>query len=86
MKQKSIIAGKSPKVIKLEGGETYTWCACGRSASQPWCDGSHKGSGFVPKVFEARIPSPFEKDKTSKLCMCKQTNDAPFCDGSHTKL
>ncbi len=24
--------------------KSYWWCACGRSKSQPFCDGSHKGT------------------------------------------
>ena len=35
------IAQKAPYAVDLEPG-TYWWCACGRSASQPFCDGSHK--------------------------------------------
>lgn len=24
------------------------WCACGRTACQPYCDGSHRGTGITP--------------------------------------
>ena len=24
------------------------WCACGRSAEHPYCDGSHRGTGITP--------------------------------------
>ncbi len=53
---------------------------CGRSASQPFCDGSHKGSGFQPMKLEIA-----EKKKVA-LCQCKHTKTAPFCDGSHCSL
>ncbi|MBF0170277.1 MAG: CDGSH iron-sulfur domain-containing protein [Nitrospinae bacterium] len=59
---------------------TYWWCACGRSAGQPFCDGSHKGTGLAPK--EVKIT---EKGKVP-WCLCKHTKMAPWCDGAHTKL
>ena len=67
------IAQKSPIVKEMEPG-TYQWCACGRSKSQPFCDGSHKGTGFTPK--EVKI---MEK-KTVAWCACKQSSNKPFCD------
>jgi CDGSH-type Zn-finger protein len=73
------IAGTKPHVLKLEPG-SYWWCACGRSASQPFCDGSHAGTGLEP--VEVVIEAP----RTAALCLCKQTAGAPFCDGSHSKL
>ena len=41
------IAQKAPYVVDLEEGKTYYWCACGRSATQPFCDGSHRAAGFT---------------------------------------
>ncbi len=74
-----VIAARKPVVLELEPG-TYHWCACGRSANQPFCDGSHKGTGFSPVAFEVA-----EKKKLA-LCLCKHTGDAPYCDGTHRKL
>jgi CDGSH-type Zn-finger protein len=74
------IAQKGPYAIELERGKKYAWCACGRSANQPLCDGSHKGTGLSPNVFTA------DETKTAHLCGCKHTNDAPFCDGTHQSL
>lgn len=74
------IAAKEPKAVELEAGKTYAWCACGHSSSQPFCDGSHKGTGITPKMMKA------EESKTAYLCMCKQTNNPGFCDGTHNKL
>ena len=48
--EKSKVAGTEPQMVQLEPGNTYTWCACGKSANQPWCDGSHQGSSFSPTV------------------------------------
>lgn len=74
------IAGTAPIPVDVKEGVTYYWCACGRSGTQPFCDGSHEGTSFSPLAFTA------EKDDTVYLCACKQTNNPPFCDGSHTKL
>ncbi|MBF2026814.1 MAG: CDGSH iron-sulfur domain-containing protein [Oscillatoriales cyanobacterium C42_A2020_001] len=73
------IADTKPVVMELEAG-TYYWCSCGRSQGQPFCDGSHKGTGFAPLKFEVA------EKRTVALCNCKYTQNTPFCDGSHTKL
>jgi len=36
------VAGKTPVAVDVKAGETYYWRACGKSAEQPFCDGSHK--------------------------------------------
>ena len=70
----------TPIGLDLEADKNYAWCACGKSNKQPFCDGSHKGSGFVPKIFTA------EESKTAYLCNCKHTENPGFCDGSHNNL
>ncbi|HRP75541.1 MAG TPA: CDGSH iron-sulfur domain-containing protein [Rhodocyclaceae bacterium] len=74
------IAGKEPVAVELEAGKTYFWCACGRSATQPFCDGSHKGTAFEPLKFIA------EKSGTAWLCACKRSADKPYCNGTHKSL
>lgn len=74
-----VIAQKAPYELELEPG-TYYWCACGRSKSQPFCDGSHEGTGFEPKEFV------IAGKQTVFLCGCKWTADPPFCDGAHESL
>lgn len=78
--EKPTIAGMTPLPVQLEAGKTYAWCSCGKSTNQPFCDGSHKGSSFVPKVFIA------EETKIAYLCNCKYTTNPGFCDGSHKTL
>ena len=75
-----VIAQKSPIPVEVEAGKTYYWCTCGKSAKQPLCDGSHKGSEFAPLAWTA------PESKTAYLCACKQTKNAPLCDGSHKAL
>ncbi len=70
----------SPIEVKLEAGRQYYWCTCGRSNSQPFCDGSHKGTEFTPLAINA------DTDKTVWLCTCKKTANKPYCDGTHSKL
>ncbi len=74
-----VIFDKKPAVLELEAG-TYFWCSCGRSQNQPFCDGSHKGTGLAPLKFELAEP------KTVALCNCKHSQNQPFCDGSHSHL
>ncbi len=80
MNDQPIPAATSPARVELEAGKAYFWCRCGRSASQPYCDGSHKGTGLSPVRFVA------EKDGEAWLCRCKSTGNAPFCDGTHKTL
>jgi len=75
-----IIAQKSPLAVDVETGKSYFWCACGRSQSQPFCDGSHKGTEFTPMKWTA------DSSKRVFFCCCKNTKGAPLCDGSHKSL
>lgn len=74
------IAQKEPYAVEVEEGKSYFWCACGRSKSQPFCDGSHKGTAFTPVKYTA------EASKKVFFCGCKHTGNPPLCDGSHNKL
>jgi len=73
------VAQKAPYVVEVEPG-TYWWCACGKSAKQPFCDGTHKGSGFTP------VKTEITEAKKVYFCGCKHTANAPFCDGKHKSL
>ena len=71
---------KSPCAVDVKAGEDYWWCACGRSARQPFCDGSHRGTGIEPVRYTAAA------DGKVWLCGCKHTARAPMCDGTHNRL
>lgn len=74
------IAQKSPYAVAVEAGKSYYWCACGKSKSQPFCDGSHKGSEFAPVKWDAT------ESKTVYFCGCKHSGNGALCDGSHKSL
>lgn len=75
-----MIAQKSPIAVEVTAGKSYWWCTCGRSAKQPFCDGSHKETGMSPLEFAA------EKTETVHFCACKATGNRPRCDGTHKSL
>jgi len=75
-----VIAQESPYAVEVEEGKAYAWCACGRSATQPFCDGSHDGTGLSPVAYKA------DKTGTVFFCGCKKTRTQPLCDGSHNAL
>ena len=66
----------APIEVTVESGKTYWWCACGRSKSQPFCDGSHKGTSITPVKYQATATEAIW------FCVCKQSTDRPFCDGA----
>jgi CDGSH-type Zn-finger protein len=74
------IGGRAPIAVEVEAGTVYWWCACGRSKSQPFCDGSHKVTAFEPIAYKA------EKSGKVFFCTCKRSGKKPLCDGSHKKL
>lgn len=79
MKSEPQRAGRAPMVQRMAPG-TYAWCSCGRSARQPFCDGSHGDSGFAPLLYEVKT------EATVAWCTCKRTASGAVCDGSHRKL
>jgi CDGSH-type Zn-finger protein len=69
-----------PIVQQEQQGTTRWWCACGRSKSQPFCDGSHAGTRFQPIEVEV------QETRVVAWCTCKKSAKGPMCDGSHSKL
>ena len=75
-----LIAQKAPFPVQVEAGRSYWWCACGRSKTQPFCDGSHKGTTFTPREFKV------ETSELIYFCGCKHSANMPLCDGTHKRL
>ena len=69
---------KAPIAIAVSAGNDYWWCTRGNNAKQPFCDGSHKGSGKGPYKYTATA------DATLWFCVCKKTGNRPLCDGSYS--
>ena len=78
--EKPVVAQKAPYKEKIKAGRIYWWCACGRSAKQPFCDGTHKGSGISPIKVEVDAPEEVY------FCGCKNSKTPPYCDGTHKKF
>ena len=69
----------APYAVEVEAGKTYHWCSCGKSSTQPFCNGSHKDTPFRPVEYTAT------EDETVYFCGCKKSADTPMCDGSHSR-
>lgn len=76
----AVVAATAPVGVDVEEGKAYFWCACGRSKTQPFCDGSHKGTDFTPVKYEASA------SRKVFFCACKRSAKSPLCDGSHNAL
>jgi CDGSH-type Zn-finger protein len=74
----AIVFNNKPKATRLEAGDKYFICACGRSETGVFCDGSHEGTECLPKSITV------EKTKPYHICLCKTSNTFPFCDGTHS--
>ena len=80
MPQDAMVAQKAPFPVSVVAGKFYYWCACGRSRTQPFCDGSHKATSMTPVLYEAKATA------TAYFCGCKRSGTKPLCDGTHNTL
>lgn len=78
--EKPVVAKRGPYMAQLTAGETYWWCRCGLSKTQPYCDGSHEGTGIEPMEFTPAT------DMRMRFCGCKASKRPPYCDGAHSRL
>lgn len=80
MAEEPKVAQLGPYQVELQAGQEYWWCGCGKSQSQPFCDGAHKGTGIRPTGFNPETTGVYN------LCGCKASDDKPYCDGAHNML
>jgi CDGSH-type Zn-finger protein len=73
---------KAPIATELGAGKKVSWCSCGYSTNQPFCDGTH---GKVATNLRPII-TEISESKKYYFCACKETGKPPFCDGTHSKL
>lgn len=77
------VGDTTPAGIMVEPGKVYSWCSCGLTQKEPFCDSAHKNIEGMPYK---SIKVSFDKAEEVWFCRCKQTKTPPFCDGSHRKL
>ena len=80
MSEEPVMAKKGPFGVVVKKDETYWWCACGLSKTQPFCDGSHKGTNVKPVKYMA------DDNVMVAFCGCKQSKCKPYCDDSHIAI
>ncbi|KAK5638657.1 hypothetical protein RI129_012952, partial [Pyrocoelia pectoralis] len=80
-KENGTVYDKKPFKITLEAGKKYFWCLCGKSKSQPFCDGTH--NNVYLKIKLRPVKFQVQETKAYWLCQCKHTSLRPFCDGTH---
>jgi CDGSH-type Zn-finger protein len=67
-----------PVTLRLEPGR-YSWCTCGQSQNQPFCDNAHRDAPTNRKSYKFEILEATDV----RFCLCKRTSNPPFCDGTH---
>lgn len=78
--EKGKIYSKHPFRFTVEHGKKYSWCSCGYSHAQPFCD----GACTKPWVQNGLKPVKFLAHETKDVwfCNCKQTSKKPWCDNT----
>jgi CDGSH-type Zn-finger protein len=69
-----------PAIVKVQPGKVYSWCTCGLSVTQPFCDHAHRNIAGEPY---RSIKVMFDKEEEVYFCQCKKTKTPPFCDDTH---
>jgi len=78
--EEPVVSQKAPYAVAVETGKSYWYCTCGKTKTEPFCDGAHKGTGFRPVEYKA------EQDQTVYFCGCRKSANGVTCDGAHGSL
>ena len=70
--EKPVSPQKEPYKVSVKKDKTYSWCTCGLSQKQPFCDGSHKKEGKFRS-----IKFLVKESKDVYLCGCKMSKNPP---------
>uniref|UniRef100_A0A7S4QX26 Iron-binding zinc finger CDGSH type domain-containing protein n=1 Tax=Alexandrium monilatum TaxID=311494 RepID=A0A7S4QX26_9DINO len=77
----------TPKVgpyrVRLENTETYFYCTCGESATQPFCESGAEKCTKCPEF--ASMPFSPKDSETASLCGCKKAPGV-YCNGACISL
>jgi CDGSH-type Zn-finger protein len=73
---------RAPYKITVQKDKIYSWCACGFSQNQPFCDGSHKQK--APELKSVKYLA--QADGEIYFCGCRKSKITPLCDGTHNCL
>ncbi len=55
------IFDQTGNMFDLAGRTTISLCRCGQSSNKPFCDGSHRTTGFQSEVVARRLEPPKPK-------------------------
>lgn len=77
------MSSNEPAEIEVQAGKVYKWCSCGLTATEPYCDNSHRK--IEGKPFRS-IKVVFDKPQMVRFCQCRKTKTPPFCDDSHLHI
>lgn len=69
---------KGPYLCEEDGSRKF-YCRCGESKNQPYCDGTHKGTGVSPMPVEPKVGKV-------AWCGCRKSGNLPYCDGTHARI
>ena len=75
------IGGRAPIPVEVTAGETYWWCACGRSQKPAVLRRLARHHGFRADRIHGR-----EEPASVFFCTCKRSAKKPLCDGTHKTL
>ena len=77
------ITACEPISIRVEPDKIYSWCSCGLTEKEPFCDSNHKKVIGTP--FRS-VKVMFAQEQDVLFCRCRQTKTPPFCDDSHESI